>query len=268
MNTPIRSKTDSAPPDHEIFYGYDAAERIGRFAARCGVSRREVESAILSGRLKPVATVSGMAFPLEVMTQFKAEMAAKLKAREAEQLTGQRGEFRVKCYAQKVDAGKGVLRGVTVAQVGEALGHFAYLDASGKVVAVGGKDGGPPQTKRVPLCMDAKSIETVVAAGNMGGRVKARDDHNDAIGSRAGYAENFRMEGGKAVCDMTFYDSYRNRELVLETAAKTPELMGLSGDFKFDAEVIGGRAVMRVTKVDAVDIVDQGALTHAGLFSR
>jgi len=31
-------------------------------------------------------------------------------------------------------------------------------------------------------------------------------------------------------------------------------------------EVIGDKALMRVTRIDAVDLVDQGALTHAGLF--
>lgn len=170
--------------------------------------------------------------------------------------------------ASSIDSASGVLRGVTVAEIGTATGHFAFLDAANKVVCVGGAKDAPQgvPTKRVPLCMDAKSIETVVAAGKQAVRVKAREDHDDSIGSRAGYVENFRLEGGKAVCDVTVFGSYRNRGVFLETAATTPELIGLSGDFKFNAEVIGECVMMRVTRVDAVDIVDQGALTHAGLF--
>lgn len=167
-----------------------------------------------------------------------------------------------------VDVQKGLLRSVSVAEVGTATGHFAFLDAGNKVVAVGGANDAPQgiSTKRVPLCADEQTIETIVAAGKMRGRVKAREDHDDSVGARAGYAEAFRSEGGKAVCDMCIFEAYRNRGVFLETANSTPELIGLSGDFKFNAEVRDGACYMRVTKVDAVDIVDQGALTHAGLF--
>ena len=168
-----------------------------------------------------------------------------------------------------IDPQTGVLRGVTVAEIGTATGHFAYLDSTGKIMGVGGiADAGnfAGSSKRIPLCMDAASLETVVAAGKAAGRVKAREDHDDSVGARAGYVSNFRMENGKAVCDATVFDAYRNRGVFMETAAETPELIGLSGDFKFNAEVVGNCAVMRVSKIDAVDIVDRGALTHAGLF--
>lgn len=166
-----------------------------------------------------------------------------------------------------IDAG--ILRGVTVAEVGTATGHFAYVDKANAVMGVGGIDDAanfPGFAKRLPLCMDAKSLETVVAAAGLSKRIKAREDHSDAIEARAGYVANFRIESGKAVCDLTTFDAYKNRALFLETAAQTPELIGLSGDFKFTAEVKSDCALMRVTRVDAVDIVDRGALTHAGLF--
>src|SRR5882724_4912943 len=92
-----------------------------------------------------------------------------------------------------IDSAAGILRGVTVAEIGTATGHFAFLDTTGKVVCVGGANDGPLNivTKRIPLCMDARSIETVVNAGKMAQRVKAREDHDDSVGARAGFVENF-----------------------------------------------------------------------------
>lgn len=170
---------------------------------------------------------------------------------------------------RNVNAATGVLTGVTVAEVGPATGHFAFLDKAGNVVGVGGRDDGPEikgAVRRLQLAMDEKSLETVVAAGKKAQRFKTREDHDDSIAARAGQSTNFRLEDGKVVCDVSIFDAYANRAVFLETAEKTPELIGLSGDFKFVAEIVGDQAMMRVTRIDAVDIVDQGALTHAGLF--
>lgn len=168
-----------------------------------------------------------------------------------------------------VDSAKGILTGVTVAEVGPATGHYAFTDANGAILGVGGADDAPNfkgAVKRLQLGMDETSLQTVIAAGKKAKRFKTREDHDDSIEARAGYTENFRLQDGKVVCDQTIFESYRNRGVFLEAATQTPELIGLSGDFKFTAEVIGDKAMMRVTRIDAVDIVDQGALTHAGLF--
>lgn len=164
-----------------------------------------------------------------------------------------------------VDTETGILESVTVAEVGAATGHFACLDKAGNVIGVDDPDI-PGTARRIPLMMDAKGIEMVVRAGNEANRIKAREDHDDSIGARAGFVNNFRVVDGKAVCDLTTLDNYRHRALFLEAAQKTPEMIGLSGEFRFVVEVIGGEAFMRVGGVDAVDIVDTGALTHAGLF--
>ncbi len=168
-----------------------------------------------------------------------------------------------------INTDRGTLTGVTVAEVGEATGHFAFIDREGRVLGVGGMDEAANfkgAARRLPLCMDEKSLVTLVAAGQTANRVKAREDHDDSVGARAGFVDGFRLEDGKAVCDLHVFTAYRNRGTFFEAASLTPELIGLSGDFKFNAEVVGDRALMRVVRVDAVDIVDQGALTHAGLF--
>lgn len=169
--------------------------------------------------------------------------------------------------ASSIDPTSGRLLGVTVAEIGVATGHFCFVDRDNKILGVGGYDEAPQATaRRLPICADEKTILSIVACSAPNKRVKTREDHDDSITARAGYADNFRSEEGKAVCDLSILDAYRNRALFLETATKTPELIGLSGDFKFNAEIIGENAFMRVGRIDAVDIVDKGALTHAGLF--
>lgn len=165
-----------------------------------------------------------------------------------------------------IDADNGKLMGVTVCEVGVATGHFCFVDRENKIMGVGGYDDMPEgAARRLPLCADDKTLLSVVAAaGNK--RVKTREDHDDSIAARAGYSSNFRIVGDKVVCDLSIFDAYANRALFVETAQNTPELIGLSGDFRFEAEVIGDGAFMRVGRIDAVDIVDKGALTHAGLF--
>lgn len=170
----------------------------------------------------------------------------------------------------QIDEPAGTLIGVTVAEVGPATGHFAYVDKANKVLGVGGSSDAeqfPTADRRLQLAMDEQSLMTVIAAAKNSKRVKTREDHDDSVGSRAGFAENFRMKDGKVVCDQTIFQNYANRGVFFDTAQQTPELIGLSGDFKFTAEVKGDAALMRVTRIDAVDIVDKGALTHAGLFS-
>ena len=164
-----------------------------------------------------------------------------------------------------IDSELGVLRGVSVAEIGEATGHFVALDKAGMIIGVDDPEI-PGTVRRLPLCADQKTLDSIVEVGAQLGRVKAREDHDDSIASRAGYVECFRMEDGKAVCDLTVFDAYQNRATFLEAATKTPEMIGLSGHFKFIAEIIGDQAFMRVTGIEAVDIVDEGALTHTGLF--
>lgn len=169
--------------------------------------------------------------------------------------------------ADAIDDDKGRLQGVIVAEVGEATGHFVCLDKAGLVIGCDADDL-PGTVRKLPLFMDEKGLNLVVEAGVAANRAKARENHDDSVGARAGYVENFRLQAGKAVCDLNILDAYRHRALFLETALKTPEMIGLSGDFKFLAEIVGDCAFMRVTRIDAVDIVDEGALTHAGLFSK
>lgn len=169
--------------------------------------------------------------------------------------------------AGAIDAKAGIIKGATVAQAGvKALGKFVFLDKNGKLT----RDEDEAE-KKIPVFTDEKTLDTLMlAAAEDGGVYKVRSDHNDALDARAGYAVNFMREGNRVSVDLKLNDSYRDRDIVLETAAKTPRLIGLSIDMVPSFEIVGTgddmRALMRIEKLVAVDIVDGGAITHDGLF--
>jgi hypothetical protein len=163
-----------------------------------------------------------------------------------------------------VDVEAGVIRGATVAKAGvQALGHRVMLDASGAVTLDEEKS-----VREVPVFTDERTLDTLMAAADKGGgKFKTREDHNDAIGARAGFSEGFRRtEDGRVTADIGLFASYPHRATVLEAARQTPRDIGLSIDFLPSFEIIDGRAMMRVEKLDAVDIVDKGAITPDGMF--
>lgn len=167
--------------------------------------------------------------------------------------------------AESVDNAGGILKGVTVLKSGvQAKGKFVSLDANGDVTYVA------TQTKtKVPVFTDEETLQTLMgAAQDAGGRVKVRSDHDDSLDARAGYATNFRRMEDRVICDIYLNLSYRDRAIVLETAQKTPELIGCSIDFIPTFSIANKKAMMRVSDLSAVDIVDEGAVTPAGLFMR
>lgn len=172
-------------------------------------------------------------------------------------------ELALQLIASAVDARTGTIRGVTVAQAGvEATGKYILLDADGNLT----RDPAIAR-RRLQVVTDAKTLETLMVAANAaGGSSKSREDHDESLGARIGYADNFKLEGNRVVCDLHVFDSYRNRNLLLETAAKTPKEIGISIDMTPRWEIENGRALMRIEELMAVDVVDEGAITHDGLF--
>lgn len=176
-------------------------------------------------------------------------------------------QFAVRLSAGTIDAAGGLVRGCTVAQAGvEAGGKFVLLDRDGKLT----RD--PEQAvRKLPVYTDDRTLETLMAAvTEAGGVLKVRSDHDDSLGARAGFADSFRLDTKgdrpRVAADLHLNESYRDREIFLETAQKTPALVGLSIDFAPTYELLQDRALMRVKEIFAVDIVDAGAITHDGLF--
>lgn len=166
--------------------------------------------------------------------------------------------------AGKVEAEIGIIRECTVAKAGVPLkGHTVMLDKNG-----GFTTDEKLCVKKIPIFTDERTLETLLtAAKEANKRLKMREDHDDSVGARAGFADAFQLsaDGKRVVADLHIFDSYRNRGVFLETAAKTPEQIGLSIDFTPEFELNGDHALMRVKKLSAVDIVDEGAITPGGL---
>lgn len=166
--------------------------------------------------------------------------------------------------AGAVNAALGLLTACTVAKANvRALGKVVLLDKAGAITYDEDK-----AVKELPVFTDDKFLDTLMSSSvDAGPRVKAREDHDDSIGARAGFFDAFKKtEDGRVVADMHLFSSYRNRDVVLETADKTPGEIGLSIDFIPTFEILADRALMRCKKLLAVDIVDEGAITPGGLF--
>lgn len=163
----------------------------------------------------------------------------------------------------QVDKQNGIIHGVTVMESGVfAQGHFLWVDGNGMEVPEG-----TPRAKKIKLATDDRTIASVMDVLKADGRARTRVNHSDLIQDRAGYSEGFEIEGNKLICDVNLFDSFQSRNLILETADKTPDLIGLSIDFNYTTEIAGDTGYLRAYKVNAVDIVDKGAVTPRGLFS-
>ncbi len=172
-------------------------------------------------------------------------------------------ELSYQLSAGKVDPVAGYILGATVAKAGvQATGKYIFIDANGKIT----RDE-KLSVKKLPVFTDEMTLATIMtAAAADGGEFRVRSDHSDDLAARAGVALNFRREGDRVSTDIRLNTSYRDRDIVLETAAKNPKLIGLSIDMVPSFEIDGDKAYMRIEKLVAVDIVDEGAITHEGMF--
>lgn len=163
-----------------------------------------------------------------------------------------------------VDRVAGVIHGAVAAEANvNAEGHFAYKHADGSI-------NFDPEgaVKKLQIRTDQTFLAQLVEEGNgsPGGVVRARIDHDDAVKSRLGYVGNFRLEDNVVRCDVNLLASAKDREIVLDSAERTPEHIGLSIDFLPSFEEVNGEAIFRIDELYAVDVVDRGAVTPNGLF--
>ena len=169
----------------------------------------------------------------------------------------------------RVDRKRGIIYGVSVATVGEALGHGYELDGT--------------------------TIDQIVSIGNAAPNgLKARFQHpnasGDATGKFLGRKRNFRREGNKAIADLHLSKSARRTPhgdlagYVMDLAEDDPTAFGASIHIPRDGMQTEKRLnadntpmrdadgnellpLLRITKLRASDIVDEPAANPDGLFS-
>lgn len=181
-------------------------------------------------------------------------------------------QFRVSLgQAQNIDRESGMIRGLSVMTIGEALGHGVDIDA--------------------------KTLEQVAEA--MSKPVKAYLKHagfeNHAATDVVGYFGNVKMDGNKVRADFEALGAFREhapREFgtLFEVADKHSESIGLSIDARgyaalawkmedgseliarwYDDKPEGAtsdKPVLRVAGLNSVDFVDMPAANPSGLFSK
>ncbi len=159
-----------------------------------------------------------------------------------------------------VDHPNGVIRGVTVARVGIARGHEAWLD-------------------RTFL------LQIVDQANSRPQGIKARFGHpnmcSTALGSYLGRFKNYAYTGDSVKADLCLDETAKNTpngnlfDYVLDMAEKNPDMFGASlafesNDFEEKEETVDGKKTklkcFRLKELRATDIVDEPAATD-GLFS-
>src|SRR4051812_27503611 len=96
--------------------------------------------------------------------------------------------LRCQLAAGSVDVNTGVIHACTVMKADVvAEGKFLMLDAAGAIT----RDE-ELCAKKLPVYTDAKTLDSLlIAAKEAGKRIKAREDHDDSVGARLGYACGF-----------------------------------------------------------------------------
>jgi hypothetical protein len=169
---------------------------------------------------------------------------------------------------EAVDVAAGVIRGVSVMQAVEALGHGMMIDDI--------------------------TLRQVADLGNAatGKGIKSRFGHpgacDNALGKKVGHTRSFRVVGDKVLADFHLSENASPngdmRAWILKEAQDSPEDFGLSVVIKAQrawklegggevltrerpANAVGKLPFARVTALTAVDFVDEPAANRDGLFA-
>jgi hypothetical protein len=144
--------------------------------------------------------------------------------------------------ADLVDAESGVVRGVAVVSEGPAKGHGMYADR--------------------------KTLESVAAcAARYASGVRVKAEHEGTILDTIGQLRDFRVDGGILRADLHMLSADEGtRRKVLEMARTMPDTFGLSIDFDYTTEEIGGKKYARCTNLLNVALVEEPAANRS-LFS-
>lgn len=136
----------------------------------------------------------------------------------------------------------GIIRGVSVATIGEARGHNIWIDD--KTLAL------------------FQALSTKHPNG-----VKSKSKHGTNFDAIVGALKDFRIDGTKLIADLHLLKEHPQYSHIVELAEKLPGEFGLSASCDYHKESIGGKDYARPVALNSVDIVDQPAANPSGLFS-
>ena len=143
--------------------------------------------------------------------------------------------------SKKVDAAKGIIRGVSVITSGiTAKGHNLEVDMT---------------TLRQMKDLAVKM-----------GKVPVKWNHKTGADAVNGYLFNFRISGRKLLADWQLLKTHEKYEHAIELATMMPESVGMSASFLGDNEKKAGKEFARCEELFSVDLVATAAANPDGLF--
>lgn len=145
-----------------------------------------------------------------------------------------------------VDPENGIIRAVSLIEMGDAKGHF---DKKGRQVVV-----------------DEVTLEQIYKQCKKLGTIKVKADHGSGVFEIVGWADNFHLTPEKVLADVHLYDSEPRRPRLLEIAEKNPTHMGVSMEFTGNDKARGTTCLSRCDEVIAAALVDDPA-ANSSLFS-
>lgn len=151
---------------------------------------------------------------------------------------------------ERVDSKAGIIYGVSVISIGEAVTHDVWIDSTTleQIVELGKK------------------------AGNDGIKVKMKHEGKEAnspLISIVGALKNFRKDGENARADLHYLTSDDTFDKAMEMAQKQPKDFGLSISSKlFEIESISDKDFFRIKSLESVDLTSDPAANANGLFSK
>ena len=148
--------------------------------------------------------------------------------------------------APAIDAENGIIRCVSLIEMGDAKGHF---DKKGRQIVV-----------------DDTTLEQIFKECKKLGSIKVKADHGSGVFEIVGWADNFALTANKVTADVHIYESEPNRPRLLEIAHKNPTHMGVSMEFTGEDKPRGTVCMARCDGVLAAALVDDPA-ANSSLFS-
>jgi len=146
----------------------------------------------------------------------------------------------------RIDAENGIIRSVSLMEIGDAKGHF---DKKGRQVII-----------------DEVTLEQLFKECKKLGKIKLKANHGSGVFEVIGWADNFALQANKVTADVHIYEAESNRARILEIAEQNPTHMGISMEFTGEDKARGEVCLSRCDGVLAAALVDDPA-ANSSLFS-
>lgn len=143
------------------------------------------------------------------------------------------------------------LQGVSLVTVGEALGHFAYVEDD-----------------FLPIEFDKTSLSQIKKVLKDKEEIPAKANHTDDIRAVIGKWHSFRVKDDKLLADVSFLRSReKTANHIVEMAESMPKSFGISLVLTPNKpDVLDGKALYRIKNVHGADFVDIPSANKDGLF--